>query len=256
MSNYNKSTNFAVKDTLQTGDPEKLVSGAEIDNEFNAISSAITTKTDKQNGAATDNLAAFDANGNLKDSGKSTENIDAEKLGGELPDFYINFDNFGNLPPIFQLGAGGQSRERVFNSPAPSPFSPGANSEVITIPLAQGDPAYNTIFEGKDPDFVMYFMTAHEAGPGVNDIRNYTVNFGGSTTFSEDTLVMGISSDRQNSAEIDVTSTFTLPFVDNQQFLVRLTADNIPAPPVLKIYIVGFQYRLPNPLAGQANTLG
>jgi len=78
MSNYNKSTNFAVKDTLQTGDPEKLVSGAEIDNELNSISSAITTKTDKQNGAATDNLAAFDANGNLKDSGESSSSIETK----------------------------------------------------------------------------------------------------------------------------------------------------------------------------------
>jgi microcystin-dependent protein len=46
MSNYNKATNFAVKDTLNSGDPDKIVSGAEIDNEFNAISSAINSKAD------------------------------------------------------------------------------------------------------------------------------------------------------------------------------------------------------------------
>jgi len=68
MSNYNKSTNFAVKDTLTSGDPDKVVSGAEIDNEFNDISSAVTSKADKVAAATTDNLAALDANGNLKDS--------------------------------------------------------------------------------------------------------------------------------------------------------------------------------------------
>jgi len=68
MSNYNKSTNFAVKDTLTSGDPEKVVSGAEIDNEFNDIASAVSSKTDKVAAATTDNLAALDANGNLKDS--------------------------------------------------------------------------------------------------------------------------------------------------------------------------------------------
>jgi len=69
MSNYNKATNFAVKDTLTSGDPDKIVSGAEIDNEFNSIASSITSKVDKVAASTTDNLAALDANGNLKDSG-------------------------------------------------------------------------------------------------------------------------------------------------------------------------------------------
>ena len=46
MANYVKSTNFAVKDSLLTGNPAKLVKGTEIDTEFNAISSAIATKLD------------------------------------------------------------------------------------------------------------------------------------------------------------------------------------------------------------------
>lgn len=46
MSNYTKATNFATKDTLPTGDSNKIVKGTEIDNEFNAISGAITSKAD------------------------------------------------------------------------------------------------------------------------------------------------------------------------------------------------------------------
>jgi len=75
MSNYNKSTNFAVKDTLTSGDPEKVVSGAEIDNEFNSIASAVTSKADKVPAATTDNFAALDANGNLKDSGDTSSSF-------------------------------------------------------------------------------------------------------------------------------------------------------------------------------------
>jgi len=71
MSNYNKATNFAVKDTLTSGDPDKVVAGAEIDNEFNSIASAVTSKADKVAAATTDNFAALDANGNIKDSGNS-----------------------------------------------------------------------------------------------------------------------------------------------------------------------------------------
>ena len=46
MSNYTKATNFATKDTLPTGDSGKIVKGTEIDNEFNAIASAISSKAD------------------------------------------------------------------------------------------------------------------------------------------------------------------------------------------------------------------
>jgi microcystin-dependent protein len=46
MSNYTKATNFATKDTLPTGDSNKIVKGTEIDNEFNSISGAISSKSD------------------------------------------------------------------------------------------------------------------------------------------------------------------------------------------------------------------
>ena len=46
MSNYTKSTNFATKDALPSGDPLKIVKGTEIDTEFNNIATAIATKSD------------------------------------------------------------------------------------------------------------------------------------------------------------------------------------------------------------------
>jgi len=46
LSNYTKATNFASKDSLLTGNPLKIVKGTEIDNEFNAISTAVNTKFD------------------------------------------------------------------------------------------------------------------------------------------------------------------------------------------------------------------
>jgi hypothetical protein len=46
MSSYTKATNFATKDTLPTGDSNKIVKGTEIDNEFNSISGAIASKAD------------------------------------------------------------------------------------------------------------------------------------------------------------------------------------------------------------------
>jgi len=46
MATYIKATNFASKDALLTGNPLKIVSGTEIDDEFNAIQTAINTKAD------------------------------------------------------------------------------------------------------------------------------------------------------------------------------------------------------------------
>jgi len=46
MSNYTKSTNFASKDALASGNPLKIVKGTEIDTEFNNIATAIATKAD------------------------------------------------------------------------------------------------------------------------------------------------------------------------------------------------------------------
>jgi hypothetical protein len=46
MSNYTKATNFAIKDTLTSGDSAKLVKGTEIDVEFDAIAAAVASKSD------------------------------------------------------------------------------------------------------------------------------------------------------------------------------------------------------------------
>jgi len=46
MASYTKATDFAAKDALLSGDPAKIIKGTEIDNEFNAISVAVSTKAD------------------------------------------------------------------------------------------------------------------------------------------------------------------------------------------------------------------
>jgi hypothetical protein len=53
MSNYTKSTNFAVKDGLSAGTAAKRVRGTEIDDEYNAIAVAVATKANTNNAALT-----------------------------------------------------------------------------------------------------------------------------------------------------------------------------------------------------------
>lgn len=58
MSNYTKATNFATKDTLPSGNAGKIVKGTEIDDEFNAIASAISSKANTESPTLTGTPAA------------------------------------------------------------------------------------------------------------------------------------------------------------------------------------------------------
>ncbi len=53
MSNYSKSTDFAVKDGLASGNPSKIVKGTEIDTEFNNIATAVASKADSSGATLT-----------------------------------------------------------------------------------------------------------------------------------------------------------------------------------------------------------
>lgn len=46
MANYTKATDFAAKDTLLTGNPNKVVRGSEINDEFSNIQTAVNSKAD------------------------------------------------------------------------------------------------------------------------------------------------------------------------------------------------------------------
>lgn len=53
MSNYSKTTDFAAKDALTTGNANKIVKGTEIDDEFEAIQTAVNSKADANNSTLT-----------------------------------------------------------------------------------------------------------------------------------------------------------------------------------------------------------
>ena len=53
MSDYIKTTNFSIKDTLPSGNANKVVRGTELDTEFAAIQSAVQSKADKDSPALT-----------------------------------------------------------------------------------------------------------------------------------------------------------------------------------------------------------
>jgi hypothetical protein len=56
LTDYVKSTNFAIKDGLASGNAAKVVKGTEIDVEFNNIASAISSKLDASNPTISGNI--------------------------------------------------------------------------------------------------------------------------------------------------------------------------------------------------------
>lgn len=68
MSNYIVTTDFAAKDALITGDPNKKAQGTQVSVELNNIASAIATKEDTANKGSVSGYAGLDSNGDVPDA--------------------------------------------------------------------------------------------------------------------------------------------------------------------------------------------
>lgn len=106
MSNYVKATNFATKDTLPTGDANKIVKGTEIDNEFNAIAGSVSSKSDIASPTFTGVPAAPTASPGSSTTQIATTAFVTSALSSAYPigSIYINASSSSN--PNVLLGFG------------------------------------------------------------------------------------------------------------------------------------------------------
>ena len=72
MTDYTKTTNFAAKDALVSGNPAKVVKGTEVNTEFDNIATAVATKSNLAGPTFTGTTTAA----NLTVSGTFTGTID------------------------------------------------------------------------------------------------------------------------------------------------------------------------------------
>ena len=72
MTDYTKTTNFAAKDSLVSGNPAKVVKGTEVNTEFDNIATAVATKANSAGPTFTGTTTAA----NLTVSGTFTGTID------------------------------------------------------------------------------------------------------------------------------------------------------------------------------------
>jgi hypothetical protein len=107
MTAYTKSTNFATKDTLTSGDPLKIVKGTEINTEFDNIQTAVNSKSDTASPTFTGTVtaAALTTTGNTILGDASTDTLNVGN-GGLVKDASGRV-GIGTASPTQKLEVGG-----------------------------------------------------------------------------------------------------------------------------------------------------
>ena len=130
MTDYNKTVDFAAKDGLSSGDPDKLVKGTEHDTEYNNIALGINSKPNANNGihTGTSVFTNIDASGTGNFGGSLVAEDELHALdrfyvgaGGALGTFFqheyvdpthfkmnIKADYLGAIQPICTIDSGGE----------------------------------------------------------------------------------------------------------------------------------------------------
>ena len=101
--NYTKSTNFASKDSLASGNPLKIVKGTEIDTEFNNIATAIATKADLVSPALTGTPTAPTAAAGTVSTQIATTAF-AAQAAYPVGSIYMNASSSTNPATLFGFG--------------------------------------------------------------------------------------------------------------------------------------------------------
>tara|TARA_R110000744_G_scaffold109640_1_gene207142 strand:+ start:70 stop:465 length:396 start_codon:yes stop_codon:yes gene_type:complete len=127
MSNYTKSTNFATKDNLAAGNALKRVKGAEIDDEFNALSVSIATKANSNNTALTGVPVAPTASAATNSTQLATTAYVTTSTAGALAAVAAIPDS-GIVSVIVDGAAGAIGKSIYINNAAPT--TQGSNGDV------------------------------------------------------------------------------------------------------------------------------
>lgn len=170
MSNYSKTTDFAAKDALLTGDPNKIVKGTEINDEFDAIQTAVNSKANNNNTALTGIPTAPTATFGTETTQIATTAFVKAALAALHPvgSVYINANTATN--PATLLGFGTWSA-----------FGAGR----VMVGIDAGDASFDTAGEtggSKDAIVVSHTHTASVTDPGhIHTTLGY--GYGNSATY-------------------------------------------------------------------------
>jgi hypothetical protein len=180
MANYTKATNFTAKDGLPTGNSGKIVKGAEIDTEFTAIASAITSKADLNSPALTGTPTAPTAS-----SGTNTTQLatTAFVIANAIPSGLISMwsGTIASIPSGWVLCNGSNSTPDLRNR-----FIIGAHSDTAGVAYSTVTGSNTQTGGSKDSIVVSHTHTATSVvtDPGHNHtVAKYYAGTGGDSPY-------------------------------------------------------------------------
>jgi len=163
MSDYTKSTDFASKDALPSGNAAKIVKGTEIDTEFNNIAVAVATKADLASpGFSGSPTAPTQSTGDSTSKLATTSFVQAA-LGALYPVGSIYTNAAVSTNPATLLGFGTWSA-----------FGAGR----VMVGLDAGNAAFDTVQETGGSADAIVVSHSHTATSSVSDPgHNHTIGF-------------------------------------------------------------------------------
>ena len=218
MSNYTKATNFASKDALSTGNPAKVIKGTEIDAEYTAIASAISSKADSNSPTFTGTPLAPTASAGTSTTQIASTAFVATAVAGAIPSggIIIWSGSSASIPSGWVLCNGSNStpdlRDR-FVVGAGSTYSvggTGGSANAITVShthtaTTASDGTHNHDVVGTKSDgYTIYgadkFYTVSSSGPAqyVDTIKSTGIANAGSHTHSITVASAGSSGTNAN----------------------------------------------------------
>lgn len=200
MSNYTKSTDFAAKDSLPSGNAGKIVKGTEIDTEFNNIATAVATKADLSSptftgtpSLPTATTAVTQSYGDSSTKLATTAFVQAAlQLLYPVGSIYTNSSNSTNPGTLFGFGtwtAFGAGRVMVgfnaSNSLFDSAEETGGSADAIVV--SHSHTATSTVTDpGHDHSTALYYRPNSASGTAQSYAQN-TTGFGGQISTNSNT---------------------------------------------------------------------
>ena len=165
MANYLKATDFAAKDALLSGDPNKIVKGTEINDEFDAIQTAVNSKANIQSPTFTGTPAAPTATFGTNTTQLATTQFVQAAISAAYPVGSIYISTIATNPATtFGFGTWVE-------------FGAGK----VLVGQDTGETAFDTLEEtggSKDAVVVSHTHTTAAAGAATGAINTATGDFG------------------------------------------------------------------------------
>lgn len=175
MSNYVKATNFTAKDSLPSGNAGKIIKGAELDTEYTAIASAISSKADLNSPALTGTPTAPTAGSGTNTTQLATTAFVQSAIGTALSGVIVMWSGtIATIPSGWVLCNGSNGTPDLRNR-----FIIGAHSDTTGVAYTTVTGSNTQSGGSKDAIVVSHTHTATVNDPGHSHILRTDPNGGG-----------------------------------------------------------------------------